>query len=272
MCIFWATVAIRRWVAVGEYAMNAFAQAAPPKEPKYVRIDDQMTEWMEETQGHIPARTKVITVLCALQGHPAAGSLWADKVKEILVDGLHFICATHETCLYIRSFADQDVLIGCQVDDFMAAGQEEKGLRALFAHLATKIKIEAEVALLTHYNGIEIIQDRDYVKIPVSTYIGKILANHGWERGSKSESRLIKRYTQVLLGNWKNPPPTDAIEMSKLEAAAVFIYRTVIGELLYIFVTCRLDMGYAMQELSKFSCGPYTCHYAAMKRVYWYLH
>jgi hypothetical protein len=40
-------VAIRGWIAVGADAINAFAQAAPPKEPTFVRIDEQMAEWME---------------------------------------------------------------------------------------------------------------------------------------------------------------------------------------------------------------------------------
>jgi hypothetical protein len=48
MRIFLAVVAIRGWVAVGADAINMFAQAAPQKEPTYVRIDDQMAEWMEE--------------------------------------------------------------------------------------------------------------------------------------------------------------------------------------------------------------------------------
>jgi hypothetical protein len=37
------------------------------------------------------------------------------------------------------------------------------------------------------------------------------------------------------------------------------------------FVSCRLDIGYAMAELSKFSCGPAACHFAAAKRVFQYL-
>jgi hypothetical protein len=50
MRIFWAMVDICGWVAVGTDAINAFAQASPPKEPTYVGIDDHMAEWMEETQ------------------------------------------------------------------------------------------------------------------------------------------------------------------------------------------------------------------------------
>jgi hypothetical protein len=41
---------------------------------------------------------------------------------------------------------------------------------------------------------------------------------------------------------------------------------------MYDFVTCRLDIGYAMAEFSKFSCGPASCHFAAAKRVFRYLH
>jgi hypothetical protein len=49
MRIFWAIVAIRGWIAVGSDAIHAFAQAAPPTEPPFVRIYNQMAEWMEES-------------------------------------------------------------------------------------------------------------------------------------------------------------------------------------------------------------------------------
>jgi hypothetical protein len=40
---------------------------------------------------------------------------------------------------------------------------------------------------------------------------------------------------------------------------------------MYAFVTCRLEVGYAMAELSNLSCGPGACHYAVAKRVFRYL-
>jgi hypothetical protein len=105
MRIFWVIVAIRGWIAVGADAINAFAQAAPPKEPKFVRIDDQMDEWMEESTGQRTDRSLVLPVLCALQGHPAAGSSWADKVEQLLITELDFTSTTHETCLYSGNYA-----------------------------------------------------------------------------------------------------------------------------------------------------------------------
>jgi hypothetical protein len=171
MMIFWAILAIRGWIAVGDDANNAFAQAAPPKEPTFVRIDDQMAEWMEDSTGQRPDRSLVLPVLCALQGHPAAGSSWADKVEQLLMTELDFTSTTHETCLIISNYARQVVLICRQVDDFIEAGEEEVKLRKLFTHLATKIHIVAEVGLVSHYNGTEVVQDRDYVKVNVGKYI-----------------------------------------------------------------------------------------------------
>jgi hypothetical protein len=158
--------------------MNAFSKAAPPKEPIFVRIDDQMAEWMEESTGQRPGRSLVLPVLCALQGHPTTGSSWADKVEQLLMTELDFTSTTHETCLYIGNYAGQVVLICRHVDDFIAAGEEEDKLRKLFTHLATKINIVAEVGLVSHYIGTEVVQDREYVKVHVGKYIKKIISNH----------------------------------------------------------------------------------------------
>jgi hypothetical protein len=46
----------------------------------------------------------------------------------------------------------------------------------------------AEKSLATHYNGIKIVQDRDYIHIHVVPYIDKILENYGWTEEGKSET------------------------------------------------------------------------------------
>jgi hypothetical protein len=51
--------------------------------------------------------------------------------------------------------------------------------------LGFKVTIKAEEGLLTHFNGLEIVQDRDYIHIHVAPYLDKILANHGWTEEGK---------------------------------------------------------------------------------------
>jgi hypothetical protein len=98
------------------------------------------------------------------------------------------------------------------------------------------------------------------------------LANNGWEQGSKSEYHFIAPLHPSAFKELEDTtPPTYSSEKLELEQSTGFPYCTAIGDLMYVFVTCRLDIGYAMAELSKFSCGPAACHFAAAKRVFQYL-
>ena len=65
--------------------------------------------------------------------------------------------------------------------------------------------------------------------------------------------------------------PTVIEDKLALEKEAGFGYQKAIRELLYAYVLCRPDIGYAMAELSKFSQNPARCHYNAVKRVFRYL-
>ena len=48
-------------------------------------------------------------------------------------------------------------------------------------------------------------------------------------------------------------------------------HRTLLGELLYAYVICRPDIGYAVTMLSKFSTAPADIHYQMLKHVAKYL-
>jgi hypothetical protein len=259
-------------VAIGDDAVNAFAQSPPPSEPTFVLIDAQMREWINEQKGIQVSDGDARPVLCAFQGHPESGSIWADKVESYLKNDLKFTSPVHEPCLYIGTFWGQVTLIGRQVDDFKAAGIREDKLRDLFKYLSTKTNIIAEDGIMSHYNGIDIVQARDYIKIHVETYIDKIIKVHGWETASSTEDRIVDPIHPSAVRELEEtaPPETEA-ECLANEKDAGFPYRSSVGELLYAYVTCRLDIGYAMGELSKLSTMAAPCHYNALKRIYRYL-
>eukprot|EP00957_Ditylum_brightwellii_P046516 3530459-Ditylum_brightwellii.AAC.1 len=61
------------------------------------------------------------------------------------------------------------------------------------------------------------------------------------------------------------------MESNQLEAEKGFSYYGAIGALIFAYIICRVDIGYAVAELSKFSESPACCHYKAVKWVYHYL-
>ena len=81
------------------------------------------------------------------------------------------------------------------------------------------------------------------------------------------------------------PLPTDCIESMYasegplentaghvlLEKKKGFNYCTLLGELMYAYITCCPDIGYAVTTLSKFSSAPTEYHYCLLKGVAIYL-
>ncbi len=45
MKIFMVIAAVKNYAIVGADAVNAYAQPAPPSEPRYVRVDTQYKDW-----------------------------------------------------------------------------------------------------------------------------------------------------------------------------------------------------------------------------------
>eukprot|EP00957_Ditylum_brightwellii_P107920 8232095-Ditylum_brightwellii.AAC.1 len=106
----------------------------------------------------------------------------------------------------------------------------------------------------------------------VTTYLSKFLKNHGWERGLKEETKIIEllhpdsaKELETTIG------PPNKSESKQLEVEEGFSYQRAINELIFVYVICHLDIGYAVSELSKFNTTHAKCHYKAVKRVYPYI-
>ena len=66
-------------------------------------------------------------------------------------------------------------------------------------------------------------------------------------------------------------PPEGTAAHQVLETSSKFNYRNVFGELMYVYITCRPDIGYAITTLSKFSSEPSAFHYKLLRGVAKYL-
>ena len=112
-------------------------------------------------------------------------------------------------------------------------------------------------------------------------YIGWFLTSHGWNVISKDEQKIdlmnsswpisplppdsVKQMFKDI-GPWENTP-----EFHALEKTAGFSYLTVLGKMMYAYITCRPDIGYAVTTLSKFSSTPSSFHSVMFKNIAKYL-
>ena len=132
------------------------------------------------------------------------------------------------------------------------------------------------MGLVTMFNGIDILQMQDYVKISVQIYTERI-----------SEKYLALWMTMSHSSEYPNPLPhrpkmmqdilnAEGSPDTKLQDALAkkmgFGYRNGIGELIYAMITCHPDLSYSVVRCLQYSAKPHEIHYHAVRHMLTYLY
>ena len=123
--LFFALAALENKLVIGADVSNALAEAHAPAQVYFMRIDVQFCDWWF-SKGQLPIpQGHVVPILKNLQIYPEAPCQWSKHIGTILHQ-FHFVPTVHTPCLYCATFAGEDVLFLCQVDDFEIATNNEK--------------------------------------------------------------------------------------------------------------------------------------------------
>ena len=283
MRLFFAlSAAIGYTITVADVS-NAYQQSPGPKVPCFLQIDEAYQDWYRAKFGKsIDPRTHVIPMINAFQGHPAAGRLWSEMIDGILIKELGFKNTTHERNLYRGTIDGKDCLVCRQVDDLAVSSADPATSEKLIAAIGERVTIESgglgtlipRKGYHSRYNGIDLYQTRDYVKISCDTYIDRLLQTYGWssvadDSGYKDSAPIsddMVKKLSLLVG-----PEEGTAEHKQQVKDAGFAYRQLLGALMYAYVVCRADIGYAICFLARFAAKPHAQHYEALANVAKYL-
>ena len=268
----------------GGDAKDAYAHSPGPEIPTYMSIDDAYAEWFREKNGYDIDRRQILPVLKALQGHPESGRLWETHISKIL-KSIGFESTTHDKTIYRKVYRHNDgseeiIYMLRQVDDFALACKEEATAKDIYDKIGIALQTENEknppfayLGLVTDFNGVDISQTNEYIEISCSNYINRVMRSHGWESENYTKSSSVSPMSKDALEQiFKHDGPKEGtVEHKSLEESAGFAYRTLLGELMFCYVSCRCDVGYAITLLSKFSTCPSKYHYHCLKNVAKYL-
>jgi hypothetical protein len=275
--IFYAITAAENLLIFGADVSNAFAEAPPPKQGFYIRPDAAFHAWwtLHKCRPPIP-HGHVIPILSAMQGHPEAPRLWEKHADKILRT-IGLTPTTHEPCLYSGIINNHRVLLLRQVDDFSVAAP----LASTAAHILDLIDDHLTIplkrmGLVTLFNGIDVTQTQDYVKISCSTYINRICAKYldtwmGKHHMSNKPTPLpqAESFLKSFHSAVGDPSP---VQQEKLGKQMGIQYRNGVGELIYALVTCRPDISYAVVKCAQSTTAPHEIHYHALKHILKYLY
>ena len=171
----------------------------------------------------------------------------------------------------------------CQVDDFALASPSKDIAKEIFEIIGNKIKFPLEkrppfeyLGLLNDYNGVKVEQTSTNLAITAQDYLTRVLTTHGWNTPSAKDlpagNRSVPFSPDILPSLYKEVGAREETpEHLLLQKKKGFKYRSLLGELMFAYVTCRPDIGYHVTTLSKFSQAPAPIHYDALKNVARYL-
>ena len=276
--VFWALSAVQGLIVVGADASNAFAEAPAPKAPLYVEIDNQYREWWKSKgKDEIPSNF-VLPVNHALQGHPESPRLWSKLIDNIIKKDVGLVPTTHEPCVYSGTIDGVKVYLLRQVDDFAVASTDISICNKVISMISAKLSVPMHnLGILKRFNGIDIHQTQEYIKLSNETYISKVLANYNWLEKEHKQSLYptpLKDDPAFLsrLDTEKGPDPsTNKTDYIALEEKMGVKYRKLLGELLFCMITCRPDISFPVIKLAKYANSPAEVHYQALKNILRYL-
>jgi hypothetical protein len=284
MKLFYALCAIYLLIVTVGDSDNAYQQSPPPRKKCYMALDEAFISWFLKRFGLLlDPNLWAIPVERAIQGHPEAGRLWQDHIVSFITGPeLRFTSTGHERNLYRGIFLGEVVLICRQVDDFAIGTSTPAVAEQLIAKInsfarttSNGIGVPTSFGISIRYNGLDVHQTRHYIKLSCETYINRLLSTHGWETPSPNSSDrpdLVPLHPDVaarvalLVGPAEGTP-----EHHDLAQKVGFSYRQLLGELIYAYVIIRIDIGFAVCFLARYSAAPHHEHYLALKNIARYL-
>ena len=270
--LFWEISAIKNNIVIGADASNAFAEAPAPKAPLYMTLDTQYHNWWK-SKGRPPIphgyRVKVYK---AIQGHPEAPRLWAKLINKIITK-LGFKACKHEPCLYHHpNYKGQEVYFLRQVDDFAISTQNSNIAHEIIdkidKHMTIKVK---PLGVITRFNGIDVMQTKEYIKLSNATYIKRITENKRLMEDDGHNLPIPMSENIEYNHKIETAEPLNSKQLKEAEEKYGFTYRGAIGELLYLMLTCRPDISFPVIKLSQYSTRPGDIHFAAINGIYKYV-
>ena len=162
-----------------------------------------------------------------------------------------------------------------QVDDFAVASTNDDINMAIIQAIDKEMEIDIkDLGRMTRYNGVDVTQTKEFIKLSNETYIDKILEDHAWLlhddhiAAKPSPIKSERDYSRQL--ETATPPSTES-EERKLQLEMGFNYRQAIGKLIYLMVTCHPDISFPLIKLSQYSNKPAQEHYEAVQQIYRYI-
>ena len=198
----------------------------------------------------------------ALYGLKQAPRRWNAKIDDFLLVTLKFRASPSDPCIYTKYEDGRIIIIALYVDDLLLAGNDLSAIAWIKGELSRRFEMkdlgEAKIIL-----GLEITRDRSSHKLWLSQtkYATSVLERFGM--------RDCRPVATPMLQCRNNEESLDVLDQN--ETSSDVPYRQAIGALMYLMISTRPDLAFAVGKLARFCEKPQEKHWVAVKRVFRYI-
>ncbi|UYV65699.1 hypothetical protein LAZ67_3005177 [Cordylochernes scorpioides] len=202
---------------------------------------------------------KVCRLKKAIYGLKQAGIVWHEKLDTELKN-LELKQLQSDNCVYIKH--DEGILlVAIYVDDLIIAAEREDTLKSFKESMKRIFKVK-DLGGINCCLGIRIqMKEEGSISIDQERYIEELLAKYRMKEAKPISTPMDSnsKLTKISSIEGENEP------VKKVE------YQSLIGSLIYLSVSTRPDIAYAVSALGQFSNDLRRQHWNAAKRVLRYL-
>ena len=220
-------------------------------------LDEEV--YMLQPDGFGDGTNKVCHLIKTLYGLKQAGREW-NKVLNTSLKDKGFKNLEADPCAFVRETNEHIEIITAWVDDLLLFTETAQFMNTLKAELKTLFDV-TDLGSPQKIVGIEINHDRDNgrLKISQTQYIDNLLAKYNM---TDCKPVATPMDVSVDLDNAEELPKDSPIRA---------LYRSLVGELMYLAIATRPDEANVIRRLASYVSRPGEIHWRAAKRVLRYL-
>lgn len=232
----------------------------------YGVLPDDEVQYMEQPKGFEEQGKEdwVCELMRGLYGMKQAGRIWNQTLNDRMVSW-GFTRLSSESCIYHRKSSTGTIIAAVHVDDFLSIASSKDENDRLKAQMREAWTI-SDLGTPRYLVGVSIEWDRTNHTVALSqtTFIDRVVQQFG-----QQESHPVS--LPMDPGLKLRRPRRELQTQEEIDDIKRIPYRSLVGCLLYIAIATRLDIAFAVQQLSQFLDNYDRSHWNAGIRLLRYL-
>ena len=208
---------------------------------------------------------KCFQLLKSIYGLKQAARLFNQKISSYLVNEMEMEQMETDTCVFYKYSDDGAItLVTLYVDDIVVATSNDRDAQAIVDSLKEKFNTN-DLGPLEYILGmrVDISDDRHRIRISQDAYVTNMLNELGLQ---DLEIRNVPMRPNIKLSKEMSPQ-----EDSEKERMSHIPYRKAIGKLIYLTISTRPDIAFAVNQCARFMSDPGMAHWEAVLDIFRYL-